>query len=224
MANTTRPPPPASSDASRLSTVSPCAENYPGPVPCGGSGPISPTLKSTPPEITPWRTPQTPLGLPHTGPWSSSAMPNYSEPFSSLPPPPTIRRTRRHGPYQVLKRGDRLYQFSIRLEGPLRNISQLLPWQPSVIPLHPLVSLGSVEVPPVQCMPGHQHIALGALWVGDVSLLQYDDGIPDMPVKEMSLHCRPSQTPLDRTVPRSPGGWEGHTVGTWIYSGGLSMY
>ena len=41
-----------------------------------------------------------------------------------------------------------------------------------------------------------------------------------MPVEEIDPHRRPrrcpSRTPLNGEVPRSPGGWEGHHVGTWI--------
>ena len=37
---------------------------------------------------------------------------------------------------------------------------------------------------PVQRFPGHHHVALGAPWVGEVSLLQYNHVVPDMPVKK----------------------------------------
>ena len=30
------------------------------------------------------------------------------------------------------------------------------------------------------------------------------------------LHCYPYQTPLYGAVPRSPGGWEDHTMGMWL--------
>ena len=82
-------------------------------------------------------------------------------------------------------------------------------------------------MPPVQCIPGHHNVALGAPWVGEVSLLQNYDGILEMPVEEMDphrrLHRQPSRTLLNGAVPWSSGGWEGHTVGTWIPTGGCGL-
>ena len=82
-------------------------------------------------------------------------------------------------------------------------------------------------MPPVQFNPGHKHVALGSPWLGEFSLLQNDDSIPDMSVDEMNPHrcpCRrPSWTPLDRSVPRFPGGQEGHPVGTWLPARGLGF-
>ena len=84
--------------------------------------------------------------------------------------------------------------------------------------------MGGGEVPPVQFTPGHQNLALGELWVGEFYLLQYDNGIPDIPVKEMNPHFRPCRrsyrTPLYRAVTQSPGGWEEHHVDTWLPVGG----
>ena len=77
-------------------------------------------------------------------------------------------------------------------------------------------------MPPVQCNPGQNHVALGAPWVAEVSLLQNDDGIPDIPVGKMytyrHTHCRLSRTSLNRKVPRSPGGQKGHPIGTRLWS------
>ena len=60
--------------------------------------------------------------------------------------------------------------------------------------------------------------------MGEVSLLQNNDGIMDILVEEMHPHCHPrrclSQTPLNGSVPRSLGGQEGHPVGTWLLTGG----
>ena len=44
---------------------------------------------------------------------------------------------------------------------------------------------------PVQRLLGHQHVALVALLVGEVSLLQYDHGVPDMPLEEVYPHFHP---------------------------------
>ena len=65
-------------------------------------------------------------------------------------------------------------------------------------------------------MPGNQHVKAGAPWVGEVSLLQNDHIILDMLVEEVYRHRRPclrtSWTSLNRTVPRSSRGQEGHPV------------
>ena len=45
-----------------------------------------------------------------------------------------------------------------------------------------------------------------------------------MTVEEINLYCLPCcrlhRTPLDREVPLPPIGWEGHTVGKWLPTGG----
>ena len=57
----------------------------------------------------------------------------------------------------------------------------------------------------IQRPPWHQNVATGAPWLGDVALLQYNHGIPDMPVEKVYLNCRPRHhlppTPLDGVVP-----------------------
>ena len=59
--------------------------------------------------------------------------------------------------------------------------------------------------------------------LGKVSLLQNDNGILDMPVEKMYPHCHPcrrsSQTALNGTVPRSPGGQKCHPVCTRFLTG-----
>ena len=97
---------------------------------------------------------------------------------------------------------------------------QVLLRQLSALPLRLFDKLGCGKVPLVKCTPVHQHVASGAPWVGEVSLIQNDDGIPDMRVEEMNPYrrpcCRLSQTPLNRAVRQYPGGQEGHPVGTWL--------
>ena len=71
-------------------------------------------------------------------------------------------------------------------------------------------------MPPFQSTSGHHYVAFGSPWVGEVSLLQNDNSILDMPVGKVYLHhcpcCRLSQTPLNRTAPWSPDGQEVHPV------------
>ena len=50
-------------------------------------------------------------------------------------------------------------------------------------------------MPPIQSTPGDQHVEYGASWVGEVSLLQNDHSIPDMPVTRIAVlvASRPGQ-------------------------------
>ena len=56
--------------------------------------------------------------------------------------------------------------------------------------------------------------------MGEVSLLQYNDGFLDMPVKEMNPHRHPrrhlSPKTFDGEVPCSSGGWESYILGARI--------
>ena len=52
-------------------------------------------------------------------------------------------------------------------------------------PLRPIVSLGGGDVVTIQGFQGYQNITMGAPWVGEVSLLQDDHGVPDGYVEEM---------------------------------------
>ena len=54
--------------------------------------------------------------------------------------------------------------------------------------LRPLGILKSGDMPPIQGLPGHHHVALGSPGVRDVALLQYDHGFPDMLMEEVYLH------------------------------------
>ena len=67
---------------------------------------------------------------------------------------------------------------------PLLALLQFLLCQPPSLPLRPPGALGSVKVHPVQITPGDQHVALGAPWVVEASLLQNDHSIPDTTVKK----------------------------------------
>ena len=68
------------------------------------------------------------------------------------------------------------------MHGTLRALPYLLFYQLLNLLFHPLVTLSGVKMPPIQILPGHQHVTLGSPWVGEVALLQYDHGIPNMPV------------------------------------------
>ena len=62
---------------------------------------------------------------------------------------------------------------------------------PTYILLRPLGALGDGDVPYVQFSPGHQHVSPGSPWMGEVYLLLYDDGVPDIMVTKMYPHLRP---------------------------------
>ena len=86
-------------------------------------------------------------------------------------------------------------------------------------------------MPHVQSTLGDQHVTSGAPWVGEVSLLQNYHSIPDMPVKKMYLHrhtCHcSSRITLNRAVPQSSCGREGHPVRPRFLSRGrvyLTLY
>ena len=73
----------------------------------------------------------------------------------------------------VFHRPGRSYLYSLESTSPL-DVGASSP---------PPISLGGGEVPPVQCYLRNQHVAQGSPWIGEVSLIQYDDGVPDMQVK-----------------------------------------
>ena len=126
-------------------------------------------------------------------------------------------------PSHIFKERHGLQRFLVGLEFPFQTLSHLLLHQPLALPFRSLGTLGSGKVPPVHCTPGHQYVVVGTPWVGEVYLLQNDNGIPDMPLEKVYLHLRPrccsSRTTLNETVPRSPGGREGHPVCTWLFTG-----
>ena len=76
--------------------------------------------------------------------------------------------------------------------------------------------LRCARVPPVQGLPGDQHVASGAPWVGEVSFLHNHHSVEDMPVHKVHPHCRPrchsSRSPRHRTFPRSYLRREGYPV------------
>ena len=47
----------------------------------------------------------------------------------------------------------------------------------------------------IQVHPLYQHITTGALWVGEVSILQHYHGVPGVSVEEMHLWLRPCCLP-----------------------------
>ena len=60
--------------------------------------------------------------------------------------------------------------------------------------------------------------------MGEVSLLQNDHGILDMPVHKMDMLCRSlrrsSRASLKRAAPQASLGREGHAVRLWFFSSG----
>ena len=72
--------------------------------------------------------------------------------------------------------------LSSPLSPPLRAAASSAP-----LPYHTRLWPGACRSGPAR----DQHVALSALWVGEVSLLQNDHGVEDMPVQEVHLHCRP---------------------------------
>ena len=79
--------------------------------------------------------------------------------------------------------------------------------EPPPLPLRFHGTLGCIRVPAVQVPPGDRHIASGAPWVGEVYLLQNDNGVEDIPVQEVNLHCRlcrrSARASLHRAAPRA---------------------
>ena len=69
----------------------------------------------------------------------------------------------------------------------------------------PLLVLHGAPMHPNQSSPWYQHVAHMTPWVGEVTLLQYHHGVPDVPVPEMHPHgcphCRPATTPLNWAGP-----------------------
>ena len=81
------------------------------------------------------------------------------------------------------------------LKGPLRALPQLRLRHQTPLLFRALCALCGGVVPVVSCLPWDQHVALGAPWVGEVSLLQNDHNIPDMPVEKVHPHRRPRPCP-----------------------------
>ena len=117
--------------------------------------------------------------------------------------------------YYIFEPCHRIQQFPIGLEVPIQTTPQILPCQLYAFPFYPLGALGGGKVPPVQCMSGHQHVALVTPFLGKVYLLQNDTGIPDIPVGKytrIDIFFLSYRTTLNGTVPWFPGGQKLHPV------------
>ena len=130
----------------------------------------------------------------------------------------------RQNPPNSFKRGNSIEQSPIGLKVPLRDLLNLLFRHLLAFLLLSLVALSGGNMPPAQRSPGHNYVAPGAQCVAEVSLLQYNHSVPEMPVEKIGPHlrlrCLLSPIPLDKVVPRSFGGWEVHIIGAWLSTGG----
>ena len=76
----------------------------------------------------------------------------------------------------------------------------------------PPVPLGGGKATSVHITPGDQHIILGALWVGEVYLIQNDHIIPDMQMQKMYQYFRSCHRSFRTALNRASFSWGGHPV------------
>ena len=80
-------------------------------------------------------------------------------------------------------------------------------------------------MPSVQRTPGDQHVASGEPWVGEVSLLKNDHGVPEIPGQKIDLHRRPrrqsSKASLNQAAPRASLGREGYDIRLRFFPRGI---
>ena len=127
----------------------------------------------------------------------------------------TGRQTRRH-PSQILKRRQGLQRLPVGLKGLLQTLRSYSSTIRIRLLFRSIGALGGGKVPPVQSTPGHYHVSVGVQWVGEVSLLQNDNSIMDMPVEKVYPHFHPrrrsSRISLNWTFPQSPCSREGQPL------------
>ena len=149
---------------------------------------MSPTQIEEPSAPPPWRISQRPMG------WRP---PNHytCHPCPALPHllkvpyhrwPVAIRC--RQDLTQVFEQGDRSERPGVVLKGPLHALPRLLFCQTPSLPFHSLGTLSGGDVPPVQSLLGQHNVTPREPWVGEISLLQYYHGVPDIPVYEVYTH------------------------------------
>ena len=123
-------------------------------------------------------------------------------------------------PPQIFERGNRLKLSSVGLKEPLCTLPHLLFCHLSELSLRPFGALSGGKMLTIKRLPGHQHVTLGAPWVGEVSLLQYNHGVLEMLVIKVDYPL--SQTTLNRSFPWPPDGQEIHLISAWLSSRGHS--
>ena len=86
----------------------------------------------------------------------------------------------RQDPPQIFEGGTLIEWFYIGLIVPLQNLLQLQFQHPSSLSINPLGALSGDEMPLIRRPPGRHYVAPGSPWVGEVDLLQYNHGIPEI--------------------------------------------